>query len=102
MPTFSSQTHYSLLFPPIIASGGDEAVQKRPGTIYYERNCKGATFSPGGGGGGLPGSTSNIIPPGIPDRPLNGQFGNSIDDRNPRPGSTDTQGINACKRFPIK
>lgn len=61
-------------------------MQKRPRTTYYERNCKGVNFVAGTG-------PANNIPPGIPDRPaLPSNFGNSIDDRNPRPGATDTQG----------
>ncbi|CAG7728314.1 unnamed protein product [Allacma fusca] len=64
-------------------SGGDEAVQKRPGTTYYERNCKGGTVDPGP-------VTNTIV-----DRPLPGIFGNGISDRNLGPGHTDTQ-IGRC------
>jgi hypothetical protein len=63
-----------------LASALEEAIQKRPGTTYYERNCKGTTLGP------LPPSV-----PGIPDRPFPGPFGNGIADDRPRQGVTDHQ-----------
>ncbi|OXA52939.1 Plasminogen [Folsomia candida] len=69
------------------ASALEEAIQKRPGTTYYERNCKGTPLGP------LPPAISSVS--GIPERPFSGgPFGNSIDDR-PRQGITDHQ-IGRC------
>lgn len=69
------------LYNSYAASALEEAIQKRPGTTYYERNCKGSSLGPL-----PPGLGSN----GIPDRPFPGPFGNGIDDR-PRQGVTDHQ-----------
>ena len=81
-----------MFFPPIVASGGPEAVQKRPGTTYFERNCE--TTVPESGGPGVTNTIADRERERERERdrpPIPGIFGNGISDRNIGPPHTDTQ-----------
>nr|XP_045584142.1 uncharacterized protein LOC123746573 isoform X2 [Procambarus clarkii] len=48
----------------MVSGGGTEALQNRPGTTYFERDCTSTGGTPGGGGTGTPGGGGGVIPGG--------------------------------------